>query len=91
MHFELDDYNNEDYIKVCIKWCHNIKKLGGSMIDIMVNPKPYTWMRPISIYTWCIILEGACRGWKCQWIHPTQRDWNLSLVVVAHDVTLWCV
>lgn len=89
---ELNDYNIDEHIKECIEWCQKFLKLGGSMVDVVfVDEVGFI----LHLTHW---FGRACQGQRCQWICPTQRGQNSSLVVtigckscdrvVAYNVTL---
>jgi hypothetical protein len=83
MCYESNNYNDEERLREHIE-------LNGSVVDVV-------YMNEVGFILHLTHQFGrACRGQSCQRIHPTQRDWKLSLVVgvgcegvIAHDVTLY--
>ena len=81
--------NNEERLRERIKWCQMFLKLNSSMANVV-------YMDEVGFYLHLARrFERVRWGLRYQWICPTQRGWNLSLVVaaghervIAHDVTL---
>ena len=89
MRYKLNNYKNEEYVRGCIERCQKFLELNGSMVDVVYVDKV-----GFNLHL-TLQFKKACWGQRCQWIHPTQKNQNLSLVVivgcegvVAHNVTL---